>query len=93
MFTKYIVGVSLSEPHIDHDNVPRARNNGMYLCIYLCMYHLPCVCCTLVSPEMFRVFWYIDLLTYVIYNYMHSTEQQGRLELLISAMKIIDEDR
>ena len=38
MFTKYIVGMSLSEPHIDHDNVPHARNNGMYLCIYLCQY-------------------------------------------------------
>ena len=27
----------------------------------------------------------------MIYNCMHSTEQQGRLELLMSAMKIIDE--
>ena len=25
----YIFGVSLSEPHIDHDNGPRTQNNGM----------------------------------------------------------------
>ena len=30
------IGASLSKPHIDHDNVPRTRNNGMYLC--LCLY-------------------------------------------------------
>ena len=28
-----VIGASLSEPHIDHDNGPCARNNGMYLCI------------------------------------------------------------
>ena len=30
-----VVGVSLSEPHIDHDNGPRTRNNGMYLSMYV----------------------------------------------------------
>ena len=68
-----LIGVSLSEPHIDHDNGLCARNNGIYVSIYLCLYHLPCVCCTLVPeicvhPEMLRVFWYIDVLTCVIYN-------------------------
>ena len=62
------------------------------------MYHLPCVCYTLVPeirvcPEMLHVFRYIDVLTCVIYNCMHSTEQQGRLELLMSVVRIIDEDR
>ena len=76
----YIIGASLSEPHIDCDNGPRAWNNGMSVSMYLCLYHLPSVCCTLVPeirvhPEMLRVFWYIDV------------------ELLVSAMKIIDEDR
>ena len=76
-----------------------ARNNGIYVSIFLCLYHLPRVCHTLVPeirlrPEMLRVFQYIDVLTCVIYNCMHSTEQQGRLvELLVSAVKIIDEDR
>ena len=71
----------------------------MYLdvCIYLSMYHLPRVCRTpvpeiRVRPEMLRVFRYIDMLTCVIYNCL-STEQQGQLELLVSARKIIDEDR
>ena len=55
-------------------------------------------CCTLVPkicvrPEMLHVFQSIDVLTCVIYNCMHSTEKQERLELLVSAMKIIDEDR
>ena len=67
-----------------------------YVSIY--MYHLPRVCRTLVPeihvhPEMLHVFWYIDMLTCVIYNCMQSTEQQGRMELLVSAVKIIDEDR
>ena len=70
----------------------------MCLCLYLCMYHLPRICCTLVPEiyvrrEMLRVFRYIDVLMCVIYNCMHSTEHQGRLELLMSAVKIIDEDR
>ena len=54
-----IIGVSLSKPHIDHDNGPRTRNNGIYLSIY----HLPHICCTLVPeirvrPEMLCVFQY-----------------------------------
>ena len=62
------------------------------------MYHLPRVRRTLVPeirvrPEMLCIFRYIDVLTCVIYNCMHSTEQQRRLELLVSAVKIIDEDR
>ena len=70
----------------------------MYLCIYLCMYHLPRICCTLVPeihvrPEMLHAFRYIDVLTCIIYNCVHSTEQQGRLELLMSAVEIIDKDR
>ena len=45
------------------------------------MYRLPRVCRTLapeirVHPEMLHVFLYIDVLTCVIYNCMHSTEQQ-----------------
>ena len=45
----------------------------MYLCTYLCMYHLSRICCTLgpeirVHPEMLHVFRYIDVLTCVIYN-------------------------
>ena len=28
-----IIGASLSEPNIDHDNGPHARNNAIYLCI------------------------------------------------------------
>ena len=64
-----LFGASLSKPHIDHDNGPRMRNNG----IYLCLYHLPRICCTLVHeicvhPEMLCVFQYIDMLTCVIYN-------------------------
>ena len=61
------------------------------------MYHLPCICRTLVPeicvrPEMLRVFpvyWCAHMRDLQL----HSTEQQGRLELLVSAMKIIDEDR
>ena len=50
----------------------------MYACMYL---SLPRICRTLVPkicvcPEMLRVFQYIDVLTCVIYNCMHSTEQQ-----------------
>ena len=32
-----LIGANLSEPHIDHDNGPRTRNNGMYLSMYLCI--------------------------------------------------------
>ena len=69
-----LFGVSLSEPHIDRDNVPRARNNGMSRSIYVptCMY--VCVCRTLAPeirarPEMLRVIRCIDVLTCVIYNW------------------------
>ena len=44
-----VIGASLSEPHIDCDNNPRARNNGMYVSIYVSFY--PRVCRTLV-PEI-----------------------------------------
>ena len=39
----HIIGASLSEPHIDHDNIPRTQNNGMYLCIYLSIYVHVCI--------------------------------------------------
>ena len=39
--TPHIIGASLSEPNIDHDNSPRARNN-FYLCI-TCMSINPCL--------------------------------------------------
>ena len=76
----YIIGASLSKPHIDRDNGPRTWNNGMSVSMYLCLYHLPRVCRTLipeihVRPKMLHVFRYIDV------------------ELLVSAVKIIDEDR
>ena len=51
--------------------------------MYLCMYHLHTyVSRTLVPeirvhPEMLHVFQYIDVLMCVIYNCMHSTEQQA----------------
>ena len=32
-----IIGASLSEPHIDHDNGLRMQNNSMYLSMYLCI--------------------------------------------------------
>ena len=32
-----IIGASLSEPHIDHDNVSHAWNNGLYLSISVCI--------------------------------------------------------
>ena len=37
--TQHIIGVSLSEPHNDHDNGPCAENN----CIWVSMYYLQCV--------------------------------------------------
>ena len=90
-----IISTSLSKPHIDCDNSPCAQNNGIYLSIYLCVYHLSHICRTLipeicVCPEMLHAFRYIDVLMCMIYNCMHSTEQQARLELLIL---IINEDR
>ena len=60
------------------------------------MYHLPCICRTLVPkirvhPEMLCVFRYIGVLTCVIYNCTRLNKQQG---LLVSAVKYmyIDED-
>ena len=55
------------------------------------MYHLPCVCHTLVPkihvrPEILLVFQYIDMLKCVVKSIHDSTEQQ--LELLM-----INEDR
>ena len=51
------------------------QNNGiyMYVCMYLCLYHLPHVYCTLVPeicvcPDKLHVFRYIYMLTCVIYN-------------------------
>ena len=69
LYQLLFIGVSLSKPHIDHDNGPRVWNNGMYLS----MYHLPRVCRTLVPeihvrPEMLHVFRYIGVLTCVICN-------------------------
>ena len=32
-----IIGVSLIERHIDRDNSPRAQDNGIYLCICVCI--------------------------------------------------------
>ena len=63
----------------------------------VCMYHLPHIWCTLVPeigvcPEMLRVFWYIAVLMCMIYNCVHSTEQQRRLELLVPAVIFINED-
>ena len=80
-----------------------APKRGIIVSEYLSMYHLPRICRTLVPeihvhPEMLRVFRYIDMLTCVSYNCTRlkdlcSTEQQGRLELLVSAVKIINEGR
>ena len=63
----------------------------MSICLFI--YHLLRVCHTLVPeiyvhPEMFCVFRYIEVLTYVINN----CTQQEWLELLMSSVKIIDED-
>ena len=66
------------------------------------MYHLPRVCRTLVPeirvrPEMLRVFQYIDVLTCVIYNCTRLNSQEVErhelLDLLVSAVKNMDEDR
>ena len=67
---------------------------GIMVCIYLCMYQLPHVCRTLI-PEIcmyaLKCSVYSGILTCVVYN-CRLIEQQGRLELLVSAMKIIDEE-
>ena len=64
----WVVGASLSKPHIDCNN---GLPHGIMVCMYLFMYHLPHVCRTLVPeirvrPEMLFVFQYIDLLMCVI---------------------------
>ena len=95
-----VIGASLSKPHIDHDNVPRMRNNGMSAvstCMYLCLYHLPRVCCTLVPeirvcPKILHVFRYIDMLMCVIYNCTRLKSHE-QLKLLVSAVNNVDEDR
>ena len=66
---------------------------SIYLSIYVCIIYP-----TFVAPWFLRSVYALkcsmyDMLTCVIYNCMHSTEQQRRLELLVSAVKIIDEDR
>ena len=63
----------------------------IYVSIYLCMYHLPHVCRTLVPefhihPKILRVFWCWH--AHVRDLKLHSTEQQERLELFVSAMKM-----
>ena len=55
------IGTRLSKPHTDHDNDPSAWNNGIYVSMYLCIYHLPHICRTLVPkrracPEMLHAF-------------------------------------
>ena len=35
-----MIRVSLSEPHIDHVNGPRVRNNCWYVCMYICIIDL-----------------------------------------------------
>ena len=54
--------MNLSKPHIDCDNSLHAWNTG----IYVGMYHLPRICCTLVPeirvhPEMLSALQYIDV--------------------------------
>ena len=62
-------GFTVDEPErAPHRNGPRARNNSIYVHVFL--YHLPRVCCTLVPeicvcPEILRVFRYIDVLACV----------------------------
>ena len=70
---------------------------SIYSSIYPSLYHLPHVCRTLVPkihacPKMILVFWYIDVLTCVIYN---STQlnTRGDWSYSLPAMEIIDEDK
>ena len=76
-------------------NGPCAQNNGIYvsISIYLSIYvsftlHFPHPGC----PEMLHVFWYIDVLTCMIYN---CTQLNSKKEwsYSLSAMKIVDKDR
>ena len=80
-----LIGESLSEPHIDHDNDPSARNNGIYVSIYLSMF-------VSFTPSLVQ---YIDVLTCVIYNCtrLNLQPRSRTMELLMSAVKIINEDR
>ena len=65
------------------------------------MYHLPRVCYALVPeirvhPEILCIFRYIDVRTCVIYNCIRLITNSKRLKIgarLVSAVKIIDEDR
>ena len=51
----YIIGASLSEPHIDHDNQPLQE---IMVCMSRSMNHLPRVCQALV-PKM-HVCWIVN---------------------------------
>ena len=46
-----------------------------------------------VHPKMLHVFRYRRAHVYDLHVQLHSTEQQGRLELLVFAVKIINEGR
>ena len=88
----HCIGASLSESHIDHDNGPRAQNNGMYLCTYVSF--APRLShpgsqdpCTPWNAPCIPVYW----CALVRDLQLHLTEHQGRLELLVSAMKIIND--
>ena len=64
----------MGEPTLIMTTVPM---RGIIVSDYVSFTH---VCCTLVPeiracPEVLCVFRYIDVLTCVVYNYMHSTEQ------------------
>ena len=76
------------------------QNNGMSVS----MYHLPCVCHTLapeirVRLEILHVFWYIDVLTCVVYNCTEPEEVRHayltvpQLQLLSVASQIVIEVR
>ena len=59
------------------------------------MYHLPHVCYTLVPeiyvhPKMLCVFRYIEVLTCVIYNCMHSIEHQGQTLSVVKTVIVFD---
>ena len=85
--------------YIDHDNGPRARNNGiyvsiyMYVSIYVCIIYpafvVPWFPNSVYALKCFLYYWR----THMCELQLHSTEQQGQLELLVCAMKIINEDR
>ena len=87
------VVASLSEPHIDHDNSPLARNNAVYLSIYVsfttCLSHPgsqdPC---TPWNTPCIPVYWCAHMCDLQLHTLDWTTA-----ELLVSAVKIIDEDR